>query len=84
MQTQTVTKNALIKRLNRKLYPDDRVVRKARGVAANWKSDPYYIIDWRRNLVVMQNLTLQKLESMAREERCLAEWENVAEDGVAA
>jgi len=75
----TISENAVVKRLNRKLYAENQVVRKNRGLAANWNSDPFYVLNWRMNLVISEKLTLQDLEDMAREYDCLAEWESVAE-----
>ena len=79
MLKQTITENALIKRLNRKLHAEDQVVRKNRGLAANWSGDPFYVLNWRMNLVVSEKLTLQDLEDMAREEGCLADGETVSD-----
>jgi hypothetical protein len=84
MLKRTVTENALIKRLNRKLYADDRVVRKMRESGRGYRADCYRILDWRTNLPAMENLTLQELEIVAREEGCLAEWETVADEAVTA
>jgi hypothetical protein len=84
MPNYTVTENALIKRLNRKLDAYDQKVGKRRGAAANWSGDPYYIWNWRMNLVVWDKLTLQDLENRAREEGCLAEGETLADEEVPA
>jgi hypothetical protein len=47
-----VTMNALIKRINRKLAADDRVLKVSRGVRTENNFGPFYVINWRHNLIV--------------------------------
>ena len=79
MNTQIVTEWALIHRLNRKLWPEDRLVKKTRGARSLLNLGPYYVLDWRRNLILQYRLTLGNLEAMGHEEGVLADYEKVTE-----
>lgn len=73
----TVTTNALIKRINRKLAPEGERLRTYRG--RHWNSDLgwHYIIDVNRNGLVQGHVDVEKL---AREMGVMREHEQIAQE----
>ena len=71
-----VTPKALIQRINRKLRPDDQLLRTARSERIAQDLGWYYVVDLRRNLLVEKDVCL---EDLGRELEVLQAWEDVAE-----
>jgi hypothetical protein len=65
----TVSKRALIARLNRKLYRDDQVIKTSRGERMRQQVGEHYVIDVSMNAVI---------EHYGREYGCLAPQERLA------
>jgi hypothetical protein len=84
MLKRTITTNALIKRLNRKLADREQVIKKSRGISALQNLGEYYLLSWRTNTVDDYHLDVSRLTEWGREEGCLAEWESVADEEVTA
>ncbi len=80
MLHQTITANALVKRLNRKLADREQVVKKSRGASELQNLGEYYLLNCRSNFVDAYHLDVAQLTEWGREEGCLAEWEAVSED----
>ena len=72
-----VTMRAVVQRINRKLRPDEEVLKKTRGMQAYLDLGDYYVLDWNRNNLVDKNVDP---ESMARELGVLLPYERVVED----
>lgn len=73
-----ITERALLQRLNRKLKPQNLVVKKPRGRAANpARLGDYFVLDSQRNFIVDQQLTLGDVEKLARKHQALQGWETV-------
>jgi hypothetical protein len=72
-----ISERALIQRINRKLKPEDQMLRTTRG--ERWRSSQgnHYIIDFNRNWMVADHVDV---EDLGRELGVLAEWEHVVED----
>ncbi|HUF67906.1 MAG TPA: hypothetical protein VMM79_04580 [Longimicrobiales bacterium] len=77
MAKQTVTMDALIKRINRKLAPEYQAVRKSRE-RAKLDLGEYYILDTYRNFIVDTNIDP---EDYARELRVMHDIETVEPEG---
>jgi hypothetical protein len=65
-----VSARAVIQRINRKLKPDDEVLKAGRGRLAG----QYYIINFNRNWLVHEDVDL---EALGRELGALEPWEKV-------
>jgi hypothetical protein len=61
---ETVSLNALVKRINRCLAGDDEQLHKARGQRTRLELGEYYVVNFKRNFVVAQNVDP---ETLARE-----------------
>jgi hypothetical protein len=72
-----VTMRAVIQRINRKLAPDDEVLRAARSERMRMEYGDYYVIGTRVGGVNEKNIDP---ETMARELGVLHPWEEVWED----
>jgi hypothetical protein len=72
-----VTLRALLQRINRKLAPEGRQLKKTRGT--RWRGDlgDYYAIDVRRNILTAQHVDP---EAWGREMGVLQPWETVADE----
>lgn len=75
--TVPVTMRALIQRINRKLRPDDEMLKVARGERARAQLGDYYAIDFNRNIVTAQHVDPEK---WGREMNVLAPWEHVSDE----
>lgn len=73
-----VTHMALMARVNRRLAKDHRAIYKSRSQGERSSLGAYYVIDTRRNKVV---LTHQDLEPYARKLGLLADWEVLGKEG---
>jgi hypothetical protein len=71
-----VTQRAVIQRINRKLKPDYRQVKTARGPRAEQSLGRYYMIDSYRNAIVDTDIDL---DQVARDLQVLGAWERVSE-----
>jgi hypothetical protein len=74
----SISEDAVLQRINRRLKPDLRGVKKTRGARAYHDLGDYYLIDYDRNWIVDHHLDL---EDLARELGCLADDEQLAEEG---
>ena len=73
-----VSTRAIIQRINRKLAPKYRQLKRCRENSQGWDSlGDYYIVDLCQNAVVDTHV---KVESLARELKAIGEWEIVVED----
>ena len=72
----TVTKHAIIKRINRRLAAADRRLRVCRGQHARLDLGDHYVVDVNRNVVVGTHVDV---EAYARELGVLAKWEILSE-----
>jgi hypothetical protein len=75
--TSTVTPKALIRRINRKLSAEQKVVGKTQGRFLSAAIGTYYLRDFHGNRGTIRYLTLRELESMARGLQVLADGETV-------
>jgi len=74
----TLTERALLARLNRKLYHDDKRIGKNReGTRAHSDLGDFYILDWRINVIRDYGFCLDDLVEMARELDLLKDYERV-------
>jgi hypothetical protein len=71
----TVSKRALIARLNRKLYRDDQVIKTSRGERMRQQVGEHYVIDVSMNAVIAHDVDI---EHYGREYGCLAPQERLA------
>lgn len=72
----SVSKRALLQRINRVLKKDDEVVRASRGARAKQDLGDFYAINLRRNFLADSNVDLEKL---GRKLDVLKPWENLGE-----
>jgi hypothetical protein len=72
--TVPVTPRAVIQRINRKLKPDDRMLRTARSPRVEQDLGRYFIVNFNRNRIVEQHVDL---EDLGRELGVLAAYEHV-------
>ena len=79
MQKVSVTRRAVIQRLNRKLAENDQKLCKTRGAKACQDLGDYYILDVRLNCVMDPNHTDASIEKLARELGVLKKYEEVSE-----
>jgi hypothetical protein len=70
-----VTERALIQRVNRKLAASGQLLKKTRGEAAEETIGAYYVLDTRRNTVVLSRVNLVAL---AQKLGVLQKWETVS------
>jgi hypothetical protein len=56
-----ISGQALIGRINRKMYREDCVLRKTRSCDARSYVGDYYFLNWRTNFIVMPNVDLEAL-----------------------
>jgi hypothetical protein len=70
-----ISEGALIKRINRKLKPEYKQVRTARGFNMEQNYGHFYVLDLYRNMVDCGDVDLQEL---GRELEVLAPWEELA------
>ena len=56
-----VTTRALIQRINRKLKPGQEQLRISRSERAERDVGRYYVVDYRQNLVIRDNVDIEKL-----------------------
>ena len=61
MSTVPVTQHALIQRINRKLYPDDRVLKVSRGARMELDVGRYFVLNFRINGVVLRDADPEEL-----------------------
>jgi hypothetical protein len=77
-----VSLRALVGRINRKLKPQDQMMKRKRGgwrVEAEHRGDPgFYVVDFTRNTVVAE---YANPEAWGRDLGCLAPWEEVVRGG---
>jgi len=71
-----VSERALIQRINRKLRPDDEILKVARGARAEQDCGRYYIVDFRKNIMMTKDVDP---EALARELGVLRDYEQVVE-----
>lgn len=71
-----VTLRAVIQRINRKLAPDNEVLKAARGARMQQEVGDYYIVDFSKNAVTRMDADPEKL---ARELGVLKDWETLAD-----
>ncbi len=71
----TISKRALIQRINRRLKDDGQVLRTARGEGAQIEVGRYYSIDIYHNCLVFKHINL---EPYARKLGVLSPWERLA------
>ena len=71
-----VTMRAVIARINRKLKPDDEVVKVPRG---RWRQElgDYYVLDWHRNYIVDHHVDP---EVLGRKLGVLGDWEEIRDE----
>ena len=69
-----ISERALIKRINRKLKPEDKQIRTARGSSESL--DRYYMVDVCRNFIQVYKVDL---EVLGRDLKVLATFEELAE-----
>lgn len=73
-----ISARAVRQRLNSKLAPDHKAVRKCSSDSPAWYTlGDYYLLNFQQNYVIDTHVNL---ESMARDFGVLAEWDEVAED----
>jgi hypothetical protein len=71
----TVTLNAVIKRINRKLRPDLEALKRTRSARAQLELGDYYVIDYRGNLILDKDVDP---EEYGRDLGVVGDWERVA------
>jgi hypothetical protein len=59
MNRRTITENALIKRINRKLAPDGKKLRTARSMSVELAVGRYFIFDIYRNFIEVPNIDIE-------------------------
>jgi hypothetical protein len=69
-----ISMRALIARINRKLRPDDKVLRAARGARAKLEFGSYYVVNFNRNLVIAHHVDPEEL---GRKLDAMSKWEQV-------
>jgi hypothetical protein len=72
-----VTMRALMQRINRKLKPDDEVLKVARSERVEQELGKYYTLDHRRNVLIHKDVDPEEL---GRELGVLRDYEKVVED----
>lgn len=75
-KTTPVTTRALIQRINRKLKPENEILKTSRGARCRQDMGDYFIIDFFSNVVIAQHVDP---ETLGRELEVLKAWEHVAE-----
>jgi hypothetical protein len=76
IQKIPISMRALIARINRKLRPDDEVLRAARGARAKQEFGGFYIINRNRELIVAHHVDP---EDMGRKLNAMREWEQLVQ-----
>lgn len=73
-QKVIVSTRALIARINRKLHPDDRILKATRGARAEFDLGRFFVLDWRISNIVEHHVDL---EDLAKELGVLRPWEQL-------
>ena len=71
-----VSERALLARINRRLHPDEEMVKTSRSARGTQELGRHYIINWNRNFIVA---TFVNLEKLGRELEVLEKWERLEE-----
>jgi hypothetical protein len=74
----TVSFDAVLQRLSRRLARDNRAIRSPRGRAIRSSLGDRYIVDLNTYFVVDLKLTPRRIEAMAREMNVIEPWEEVS------
>lgn len=73
----SVSRRAVIARINRKLIHSDEAIRATRGDRYRMELGDYYRLDFNRNFIMEKHVNVEEL---AREIECLSPWERMVED----
>ncbi len=74
-----VTKHAIVQRINRKLKPDWKQLKKTRGRYLRAERGDYYVLNIYRNVIVTNECA--DPETLGRKLGVIADWETVVDGG---